>query len=132
MEVVGRTTNTRVRACTSRLIQLPVCLNVILELLILTQEKFNSLLEPLLSINGIILLVLKVRLLLLPFGSLFLKGEKLFSLFGLSEGALAIQLLQFLLVIVAFLIKLSLELGVSGISFGLDGINFLLESLLSL
>ena len=75
---------------------------------------------------------MEVRLLLLPLGSLLLEGKELLGLLGLSEGPLSIKILQLLLVSISLLIELPLELCISEVSFRLDGVNLLLESLFSL
>jgi hypothetical protein len=85
-----------------------------------------------LRINGIILLILQVRLLLLPLSPLLLKRKQLLGLLCLSECALAVQVLQLLLVIISLLVELFLELSVPGITLSLDGIDLFLEALLCL
>ncbi len=67
----------------SRRVQLPIRLYVILKLLILPQQHFDLLLEPLLCIHRIILLILQIRLLLLPLSPLLLESEKLLRLLRL-------------------------------------------------
>lgn len=74
---------------------------------------------------------MQVGLLLFPLRPLLFERKQLFGLLSLCERALAVQILQLLLVVVALLVELSLELGVSGIPFGLNSIDLFLETLLS-
>jgi hypothetical protein len=74
---------------------------------------------------------LQVRLLLLPLSSLLLESKELLGLLGLCKGPLSIKVLQLLLVAITLLIELPLELCISEVSFRLNGVDLLLESLFS-